>query len=188
MRLLALALPLVAASSALASTISELDKRYVTQEGSFMPSWAGEGYGALGVTAQFACCGLYNYSEIPSGQPIRIAKIQAPKFFFPTFSEWAGKPSLIGLGGPRKLHCMDVGESPRDGTTVRLQDCDINKRGQRWRILLNTYDGGKGKVRLADTDLCFDVPDGNSTNNLQVWTCYKWNKNQDFTFSYHKKQ
>lgn len=126
MRLLALALPLLAASSALANPVSELDKRYVTQEGSFLPQWAGENYGQLGVTAQFACCGLYNYSEIPSGEPVRMcvgsarratqadtrpsAKVQAPKFFFPAFSEWAGKPALIGLWGPRKRHCLDVGD------------------------------------------------------------------------------
>ncbi|KAL1408098.1 hypothetical protein Q8F55_004901 [Vanrija albida] len=144
-----LTVPLLA-SAALANPVAELARRYVTKEGIFRVSWtsADLGPGNLGTPAQFACCGPMNYSEVTSGTPVNFGQGPgAPKFFFLANSEWAGKPSLIGLRGPREAHCLDVGDY-----------------------------------------LCFDVPDGNRTNGLQVWTCYRGNTNQLFSFPYLGKQ
>ncbi|KAH8810534.1 ricin B lectin domain-containing protein [Flagelloscypha sp. PMI_526] len=64
--------------------------------------------------------------------------------------------------------CVDAGTNPKDGSKVHIWACHATGTPQQTWTTSST-----GVVRLANTNLCLDVTDGNLSNGnqLQVYKC-----------------
>lgn len=75
--------------------------------------------------------------------------------------------------------CLSVaGARDRDGTSVRIKQCDASKRSQHWE-----RDGSA--LKWKGTDKCLDVSDGEFRDGtlMQIWTCAPGSQNQAFAFA-----
>ncbi|WOO77995.1 uncharacterized protein LOC62_01G001547 [Vanrija pseudolonga] len=201
-----LATLLLIATATLAAPAPAEPASTAVQTGSFTFGWGTDNDGGLiGTGAQFGP-GMYNYTKLPPGTIIYPCVsphsatahmprgISAPKFFYPARATTAGQATPITVNdfGPRpgndsNVHCVDAGRRPGNGAKLGLQPCN-GSSGQKWLIKLpgkvpeNT--ALNGKVQLANTNLCWDVTDGDRKKPMQVWTCYPGNKNQEFGVFY----
>ncbi|WOO77994.1 uncharacterized protein LOC62_01G001546 [Vanrija pseudolonga] len=194
--LLATTAVLAAPAPAPAPAAAQTDSTAV-QTGTFYLSWRNDANGGpIGTGAQFGP-GMYNYTKITDGTGI-YPGISAPKFFYETHANTSGTATEVTLydyGLPRpavgwNVHCVDAGSrglGPGNGARLSLQPC-TGAAGQKWLIkypgTLADNGAATGKVQLANTNLCWDVTDGDRTKGMQVWTCYPDNPNQKIGIFY----
>lgn len=65
--------------------------------------------------------------------------------------------------------CLDAGENPGNNSKVMVHTCQNTVLPQQWW----TYDPNMQRLKLANSDLCVDVQDGNfgDGSQLQVYQC-----------------
>ncbi|KAL1408100.1 hypothetical protein Q8F55_004903 [Vanrija albida] len=161
--------------------------------GTYTFTWLGDSPapgrgGPIGVEARFGT-GMYNYTTLPAGTTIRPG-FEAPKFFYKAeaASRSHGAITVRDLSAAKRVHCVDAGPYPHNGAILTLQPCD-GSRGQRWVVNVPEMTGDEptgrqGTVQLSNSNLCWDMTDGDDIKPLQVWRCVPGNSNQDFRVLY----
>ncbi|KAF9263025.1 ricin B-like lectin [Marasmius fiardii PR-910] len=83
-----------------------------------------------------------------------------------------------------KQGCISSSDNA-DGAPVVIHDCnneDVSKHS--WELgLYSKFPAGPEQIKLAGTDKCIDVTDGNDADGtkLQLWTCVDGSRNQMWT-------
>ncbi|KAL1408099.1 hypothetical protein Q8F55_004902 [Vanrija albida] len=133
----------------------------------------------IGTPAQFGP-GYYNYTTLPAGTGIK-PDYDAPKFLYEAQAASAAGYTQITVrdfGPGNTVHCVDAGSYPGNGALLTLQPCN-GSRGQQWAVQLHgaapdptTAVGTPGKIKLANSNLCWDVKDGDRNQGMQALTVW----------------
>jgi len=88
----------------------------------------------------------------------------------------AGQIALGSIFGPIGAGCLTVNGPIADGTQVTSASCSATNTLQQWNV------NGDTTITLANSDMCLDLTNGNTTtgNILQIWQCFPGNVNQQW--------
>jgi len=86
--------------------------------------------------------------------------------------ELTAGPTAVRLNGTD--FCLDAGNSPKDGTHMKIWKCFPGIPAQSWFLTADA------RIALEGQGLCLDLTDGKLTNTnvIQVWKCTDGDKNQ----------